>query len=590
MASRAKQILVSAEPNELKVAVLEQGRLCEIYVERKGRRPLAGNIYKGKVENVLPGMEAAFVDIGLEKNGFLYVEEVMVHEDPDKRPKKITQMLRSGQEILVQIVKDPMGTKGARLTTQLSIPGRFLVYVPDGDGAGVSRRLPEEERMRLRQLCKELDVKGAGLIVRTAAEGVTKKELTGDVKFLEKMWQTVQGRERNSKAPALLYSEAEVSLKVMRDVFNDTFERVLVDSQKEHDKIRSFLRKTTPQLAERVELYQGSKPLMETYGVDEEIKQALKRRVDLPSGGYLIIEHTEALTIIDVNTGRYVGRTRLEDTIVKTNIEACTEVVRQLRLRDIGGIIIIDFIDMSRPRNRQLVLDTLGKELESDRTKTYIVELSPLGLVEMTRQNVTDGLRGILTKTCPTCGGEGVIVSEETMSFDIERRLRQLAASSSSEAFLVEVHPKVAAMLIGQGGAKLRELEEETGKYFSFEGLDTIPIDTFEVSAEGSREAIQRASLPVAEGDEVRLRIEEPHMYNPADAIAKIDGYVVSIHGAAKLVGQDRKIRIDSVTRTAAYGSIVDEEQSVPVGEPEALGKEDIDMPKRDWQRARNED
>jgi len=590
MASRAKQILVSAEPNELKVAVLEQGRLCEIYVERKGRRPLAGNIYKGKVENVLPGMEAAFVDIGLEKNGFLYVEEVMVHEDPDKRPKKITQMLRSGQEILVQIVKDPMGTKGARLTTQLSIPGRFLVYVPDGDGVGVSRRLAEEERQRLRQLCKELGVKGAGLIVRTAAEGVTKKELTGDVKFLEKMWQTVQGRERNSKAPSLLYSEAEVSLKVMRDVFNDTFERVLVDSQKEHDKIRSFLRKTTPQLAERVELYQGSKPLMETYGVDEEIKQALMRRVDLPSGGYLIVEHTEALTIIDVNTGRYVGRTRLEDTIVKTNIEACTEVVRQLRLRDIGGIIIIDFIDMSRPRNRQLVLDTLGKELETDRTKTYIVELSPLGLVEMTRQNVTEGLRGILTKTCPTCGGEGVIVSEESMSLDIERRLRQLAASSASEAFLVEVHPKVAAMLIGQGGAKLRELEEETGKYFSFEGLDTIPIDTFNVSAEGSREAIQRASLPVAEGDEVRLRIEEPHMYNPADAIAKIDGYVVSIHGAAKLVGQDRKIRIDSVTRTAAYGSIVDEEQPAPVLEPDDSEKEDIELPKRDWQRARGEE
>ena len=269
MAVRAKQILVSAETNELKVAVLEDGRLVEIYVERKGRRPLAGNIYKGKVENVLPGMEAAFVDIGLEKNGFLYVEEVMVHEDPDKRPKKITQMLRSGQEILVQIVKDPMGTKGARLTTQLSIPGRFLVYVPDGDGVGVSRRLPDEERQRLRQICRELKVKNAGLIVRTAAEGVTKKELLNDLKFLEKMWQTVKGREKSAKAPALLYSEAEVSLKVIRDIFNDTFERVLVDSQKEYDKIRSFIKKTSPKLAERVEMYQGSKPLMDTYGVDE---------------------------------------------------------------------------------------------------------------------------------------------------------------------------------------------------------------------------------------------------------------------------------------------------------------------------------
>ncbi|MHB0866980.1 MAG: Rne/Rng family ribonuclease [Thermoleophilia bacterium] len=583
MATRAKQILVSAEPNELKVAVLEQGRLCEIYVERKGRRPLAGNIYKGKVENVLPGMEAAFVDIGLEKNGFLYVEEVMVHEDPETRPKKITQMLRSGQEILVQIVKDPMGTKGARLTTQLSIPGRFMVYVPGGDGVGVSRRLPDEERTRLRQLCRELNIKGAGLIVRTAAEGVSKKELLNDVKFLEKMWQTVQGRDRGSKAPTMIYSEAEVSLKVIRDIFNDTFDQVLVDSQKEYDKIRSFIKKTSPNLAQRVEMYKGSKPLMETYGVDDEIKQALLRRVELPSGGYLYIEYTEALTVIDVNTGRYVGRTRLEDTIVKTNIEACKEVVRQLRLRDIGGIIIIDFIDMTRPRNRQQVLDTLGKELETDRTKTYIVELSPLGLVEMTRQNVTEGLRGILTKMCPTCNGEGVIVSEESMAFDIERRLRRLAETSANEAFLVEVHPKVAAMLIGQGGAKLKEIEEETRKYFSFEGLDTIPIDTFEVSAEGSREAIQRASLPVAEGDDVRLRIEEPHMYNTNDGIARIDGYVVSIAGAGKMVGHDKKVHIDSVTRTCAYASLVLEEEPAAV-DADTDQKEDIELPKRqDW-------
>jgi ribonuclease G len=584
MATRARQILVSAEPNELKAAVLEEGKLCEIYVERKGRRPLAGNIYKGKVENVLPGMEAAFVDIGLEKNGFLYVEEVMVHEDPDKRPKKITQMLKSGQEILVQVVKDPMGTKGARLTTQLSIPGRFLVYVPDGDGVGVSRRLGDDERQRLRQVCRELKVKKAGLIVRTAAEGASKKELVNDLKFLEKMWQTVKGRDRNAKAPSMIYSEMEVSLKVMRDLFNDTYERVLVDSQREYDKIRSFLRKTSPELAERVEMYQGSKPLMETYGVDGQIKEALERRVDLPSGGYLVIDATEALTVIDVNTGRYVGRTRLEDTIVKTNIEACREVVRQLRLRDIGGIIIIDFIDMARPRNRQQVLETLGKELEGDRTKTYIVELSPLGLVEMTRQNVTEGLRDILTKTCPTCHGEGVIISEESMAFEIERKLRRLAETSSSKAFLMEVHPKVAAMLIGQGGAKLKEIEQETGKYFSFEGLDTIPMDTFKVSAEGSREAIQRASLPVAEGDEMRIRVEEPHMYNSNDAIAKIDGYVVSIAGAGKLVGQDAKVHVDSVTRTCAYASIVDEEERKASDRNKKEGTDDIDLPKReDW-------
>jgi ribonuclease G len=390
-----KEILVSVDVGEQRVAVLEDGVVAEVYLERPGHRSIAGNVYKGVVDNVLPGMEASFVDIGLAKNGFLYVDEIVVPElEGRKHGRRIQELVERGQEVLVQAVKDPMGTKGARLTTEVSLPGRFLVFVPFGDGIGVSRRLEDDERERLKAICKELELPEGGLIVRTAAEGASREELEGDLALLQKLWSSIRGRANRAEAPALVYQESELPLRIVRDLFIRNFKRVVVDHDRTYRRIVGYLKRTSPELAARVELYRDKEPLMERYGVDDAVRSTLGRRIDLPSGGYLIFDYAEAFTVIDVNTGRFVGargkgsQGRLEDTITKNNLEAVKEVVRQLRLRDIGGIIVIDFIDMANPKNRQLVEGALNPELGRDRTKTYVVEISPLGLVEMTRQNV----------------------------------------------------------------------------------------------------------------------------------------------------------------------------------------------------------
>ncbi len=492
-----KEIFVSVGVHEQTVAVLEDGKPAEVYLARPGLRKVAGNIYKGVVDNVLPGMEASFVDIGLEKNGFLYVDEIVVPELEGKRHgRRIQELIARGEEVLVQAVKDPMGTKGARLTTEISLPGRFVVYTPYGDGIGVSRRLDDDERERLKKICKALEVPEGGLIVRTAAEGASEQELAGDLGLLLKLWETIRGRASRTKAPALVYQEADLPLRIVRDLFIRDFERVVVDHERTYRKIVAYLKRTSPELAARVERYRGKEPLLEKSGVQEAVQSTLGRRVDLPSGGYLIFDYAEAFTVIDVNTGRFVGgrgkasQGRLEDTITKNNLEAVNEVVRQLRLRDIGGIIVIDFIDMANPKNRQLVEDALNAELERDRTKTYVVEISPLGLVEMTRQNVTDGPREILTVSCPTCTGDGVIVSPETHAVEVERRLRRHVAGSKAEAFLVELHSEVAKILIGPDGTHLEELEKETGRRFAFKTKKSFRLDRFQVLSEGKASEI----------------------------------------------------------------------------------------------------
>ena len=348
----------------------------------------------------------------------------------------------------------------------------------------------------------------------------------------------------------MVFQEADLAVRVVRDIFTKQFERAIVDDPKQHHRLESFFTRTAPELLERLELYKDDKnPLFEKFGIEEAIQSTLRRRVDLPSGGYLLIEYTEAMTVIDINSGSFTGRgkgARLEDTITKTNLEAADEVVRQLRLRDIGGIIVIDFIDMSRARNRDAVLKMLRKALDEDRTKTYVVEISPLGLVEMTRQNVTEGVREILTKTCPTCDGEGVVLSEETVAIDAERKLRELAAERpETEAFLIQLHPRVAALLAGGPGRPLLEIEEETGKHFHFEGSEALPIDHFAVAMEGSQEEVEQRALPFQEGEEVLVTIEEPHMYTEDDAVAKLDGYVISVAGAGRLLGKKTLVRIE---------------------------------------------
>ena len=420
--------------------MIEDDRVAEVYLERPERRSIAGNIYLGVVDNVLPGMEAAFVEIGLEKNGFLYVDEIVVPELEGKRHhgKKIQDLISRGEQLLVQAVKDPMKTKGARLTTEISLPGRFLVYVPNGEGLGVSRRLEDAERARLKDIIKGLEVKEGGVIVRTAAEGASAEDVERDLVFLQRLWKTIQARAKGASAPSLVYQEAELPLRIVRDLFAGDFVSAQVDNERTHKRIVSYLKKTSPHMIERVHRYKEKESLFESSGVEKEIASTLDRRVDLPSGGYLVFDYAEAFTVIDVNTGRFVGsrsknsNQRLEDTITKNNLEAVKEVVRQLRLRDIGGIIVIDFIDMANPKNRASVEDALRQELERDRTKTYVVEISPLGLVEMTRQNVTDGPREILTRKCPTCAGDGIVVSDHTVAMQIERKLRALAAPATA--------------------------------------------------------------------------------------------------------------------------------------------------------------
>ena len=387
---------------------------------------------------MLPGLEAAFVDIGLDKNGFLHVDEIVLPgvETPRRgRGKeggtKITDLLKPGQEVVVQVVKDPLKTKGARLSMELTIAGRYMVYTPTGEGVGVSKRLDDKERDRLRREARGLDLHGGGAIVRTAASGAKREDFERELQYLFKLHEVLQKRVEEATAPELVFQEADLSVRVVRDIFSADFERALVDDEKQYHRLASFFTRTAPELVDRVELYQDSTPLFEAYGVEDVIKGLISRRVDLPSGGYLMIDYAEALTVIDVNSGSFVGRgkqARLEDTITRTNLEAAEAVVNELRLRDIGGIIVIDFIDMARARNRDAVLKTLRKTLDEDRTKTFTAEISKLGLVEMTRQNVTEGVREIMTRACPVCHGDGVVLSEETIAIEFERRLRELAA------------------------------------------------------------------------------------------------------------------------------------------------------------------
>ena len=559
-----RELLVSVDVGEQRVAVLEDDQVAEVYLERPERRSIAGNIYLGTVDNVLPGMEAAFIEIGLEKNGFLYVDEIVTPELEGKarHGKKIQDLISRGQTIMVQAVKDPMKTKGARLTTEISLPGRFVVYQPNGDGYGVSRRLDDEERARLKDVLKSLDLKGGGVIVRTAAEGASAEDVERDLLFLQKVWKSIDTRAKKAKTPSLLYQEAELPLRVTRDLFTENFERAFVDQDRAYKRIVGYLKKTSPHMVERVVRYKEKQPLMEAYGVDAEIKSTLSRRVDLPSGGYLIFDYAEAFTVIDVNTGRFVGsrsRTsgaRLEDTITKNNLEAVKEVVRQLRLRDIGGIIVIDFIDMANPKNRATVEEALRTELERDRTKTYVVEISPLGLVEMTRQNVTDGPREVMTKKCPTCGGDGIVISEASAAVDVERRLRALVATSRHQAYRVELAAKIAAILIGPGAARLVALEEETRRRLYLVPKADVHLDHFLVLAEGKREELA-PSAALAEGAKVDVKLVEVGLHDPGAGVGKADGLDVCVADAAKLVGKSVKVDVQRVLDGTAYATLV---------------------------------
>src|ERR1700754_2609940 len=564
-------------------------RVAEIYFERRGGRSIVGNIYKGRVDTVLAGLEAAFVDIGLDKNGFLHVDEIVLPGVEQARRgrgngPRITDLLKPGQEIVVQVVKDPLKSKGARLSMELTIPGRYMVYTPQGEGVGVSRRLPDKERDRLRKEAARLDLQGGGAIIRTAAYGARREDFERELQYLFKLNEVLINRVEETQAPDLVFQEADLSVRVVRDVFSEHFERAVVDDPKQHQRLVSFFTRTAPELVDRVELWEEDAPLFERYGVEREIEGTLTRRVDLPSGGYLIIDYAEALTVIDVNTGSFIGRgrgARLEDTITRTNLEAADEVVRQLRLRDIGGIIVIDFIDMARARNRDAVLKLLRKALDEDRTKTFVVEISPLGLVEMTRQNVTDGVREIMSKTCPVCSGEGVVKSEETIAIEFARHLRHMvldAGSDGPEAYLLRINPKVTAWFIADSARELHALEADAGRWFHFEGSDGLKLDHFAVTMEGTRREIEEHAVPFRAGEEVHVNLVEPHMYNEDDAVAKVDGYLIDVVNGVVFVGEKKLVRIEEAGRTIATAVLVgaDADAAAEAGRERADGREQL--------------
>lgn len=463
-----KEILVQVDDEETKVAVLEDGQLIEIYLERAPNSRLVGNIYKGIVRNVLPGMQAAFVDIGLEKNSFLYVEDALANtllgydnsENKEGTRPNICDVVKVGQEIIVQIEKEPVGTKGARVTTQITLPGRMLVLMPTADYIGISRRIEdEEERERLRTIAEEIRPDHMGVIVRTVAEGVQKEELQQDINSLLKIWERIQQRGNRKAGATLIHRDLELVQRTLRDVFNEDVKKLSVNSRTILEQIIEFLDVSEPELKSRVVL-SDTQNLLARYAVDQELERALKRKVWLKSGGYIIIDQTEALTAIDVNTGKFVGSTDLADTVFKTNREAAREIIRQLRLRNIGGIIIIDFIDMHVEEHKEQVLKAMEEELKKDKVKTHILGITSLGLVEMTRKKVGQSLTSTLERTCPYCEGKGRILSEDTIYLALRKELLEAVKLKTAKVFMIEAHSQVIEFLVGEEGEKRRELEE----------------------------------------------------------------------------------------------------------------------------------
>ena len=565
-----KDIIVNYGRRETRAAFLEDRRVVEVFIERAAQERVVGNIYRGKVENVLPGMSAAFVNIGLERNAFLYVDDARDYEklvdagnsrsrNGRSKTRGIKDVLKQGQSIIVQVTKEPIGTKGARIVTHLTIPGRYLVLMPTVDHIGVSRRIQDEkERERLKKLAKSLRPRGMGLIVRTLAEGQCQSELEQDAQFLIKVWEQIQRRAKRTRTPGLLYKDHDLIYRLVRDCFSTEFNRFIVDSREEYNKVLEILDTLSPRLRSRVFYYHDENiPIFEFYGVEADLKRALKRKVWLESGGYLVIDQTEALTSIDVNTGKYTGSKNLADTVLKTNLEAAAEIARQLRLRDIGGIIIIDFIDMASSGHEQKVLAKLEEEVKKDKNKTHVLGFTNLGMVEMTRKKTRQNIGDFLQRPCPYCGGTGRVLSEETLAFSVEREISRVAREHDVEALMIEVHPSVAAMLIGTGGTNLKELEELTGKTIFIRGSDDRHWEDVEIVYAGSKEALESMAVPVKEGQIIDMEVEEPHLTNPEDGISRLHGYVVDIEGAGRHVGQQLKVEITRVFRTYAKGRML---------------------------------
>ena len=503
----SNQIIINVTPYETRVALLEDGMLAESYIERTKGRNIVGNIYKGKVIRVLPGMQAAFVDIGLEKAAFLYVSDIYrdieeynlmleegsngegdyefaVHGSPSylSQPSQIEDLLCEGQEILVQVSKEPIGSKGTRVTSHFTLPSRYLVLMPTVDHVGVSRRIRDQvERKRLMEIVQGIKPQGLGFIVRTASEGADEELLTTDMDFLLKLWDNIQAKKESCSAPCLIHRDLNIVLRVIRDLLSPEVNRVVVDDREEYRNIINFIKTYMPKLKCDIEIYEGREPIFDAYGIEMEVDKSLGRKVWLKSGGYIVIEMTEALTAIDVNTGRFVGKRNLEDTILKTNLEAVKEIAYQLRLRNIGGIIIIDFIDMERDGDRERVYLALEEALKKDRTKTNILKISELGLVEMTRKRTRESIPRILCEPCAYCDGAGYVKSTTTICYDIFREIERVASGLAGATIMVDVNPEVADLLYDEERMGIEHLERKLNKKIVIKATEGLHQDQFEI-------------------------------------------------------------------------------------------------------------
>ncbi|NIL94932.1 MAG: ribonuclease G [Woeseiaceae bacterium] len=486
--SLKEEILVNVTPNEVRAALLENGVVQEVYVERSARRGVISNIYKGRVSRVLPGMQAAFVEIGLQRTAFLHVSDIVRPQNGDNGEDdlpSIRELVKEGDDVLVQVVKDPIGNKGARLTTFITLPSRHLVLLPQGDSVGVSARIEdEEERERLRELVAGLLQESGlecGAIVRTVAESAEIDELREDLKFLDKLWNLVQERCSQSPVKSLIHEDLSLPLRVLRDLVTSDVEKILIDSPDDFEAMRDFAETFLPSMTPMLELYQRRRPIFDLHGIEDDIRKALDRNIPLKSGGYLIFDQTEAMTTIDVNTGAYVGHRNLEETIYRTNLEAAVTIARQLRLRNLGGIIIIDFIDMEEPEHRDNVLQLLEQSLAADHARHQISSVSPLGLVEMTRKRTRESLQHILCEDCPSCEGRGFVLSAETVCFEIFREIiRQSRQFEFGEA-MVLAHQEVIELLLDEQAPSLATLEEQTGKSIRLQPEALYVQDQFDV-------------------------------------------------------------------------------------------------------------
>ena len=482
------ELLINVTPSESRVALIDNGILQEIHIERHTKLGLVGNIYRGKVSRVLPGMQAAFVDIGFDKAAFLHASDIVIHNEviEDVNPNHITkkdirELVRDGQDIVVQVVKDPIGTKGARLTTDITIPSRYLVFMPSVTHVGVSQRIEDpEERERLKNIVQTFCDENGGFILRTAAEGVNEEELAQDAEFLKRLWGIIQTRMK-TKAANVLFQDLPLARRVIRDFTGTEIEKIRIDSKLSFNELVEFTQEYVPELKDKLEYYKGERPIFDLYDVENEAQRALKRRVDLKSGGYLIIDQTEAMTTIDINTGAFVGHRNLEETIFNTNIEATQAIARQLRLRNLGGMILIDFIDMEEPDHKRRVLHSLTQACSLDRAKTNIHGFTALGLIEMTRKRTRESLEHILCEDCPVCEGRGSIKTIETICFEVMREIVRVNRAYDADKFVVYASPAVAEALMGEESAMLAEVELFVAKQIKVQAEHLYNQDKFDV-------------------------------------------------------------------------------------------------------------